>query len=71
MKKKTAIYAVEVVEKRLIFVRAASRMNAIRRVNRGEGDYIIKNSDEVAVRARLYRPDKKYAVLQVRAKSRA
>jgi len=70
MKKKTSIYVVEVVEKRLISVRAASRMDAIRRVNRGEGDYIIKNGDEVAVRARLDRPDKKYAVLQVRAKRR-
>ncbi len=64
------IYAVEVIEKRLVSVAAASRMDAIRRVNRGGGDYIVKDGDEVAVRARLYRPDRKYAVLQVRAKSR-
>ena len=65
------IYAVEVIEKNIVSVAADSAPDAVRRVNRGEGDYITKDGDEVAVRARLYRPDKKYAVLQVRAKRRA
>lgn len=62
------IYVVEVIEKRLVSVAAGSRRDAINRVNRGQGDYITEGCDEVAVRARLYDPDKKYAVLRVGTK---
>lgn len=65
------LYAVEVIEKRLVSLRAAARKDAIRRVNAGQGDYMTEGGDEVAVRARLYNPDKKYAVLQVRTNKRA
>ncbi len=65
------IYAVEVIEKKLVSVSAMSRQDAMRRVNRGEGDYIAAEGEEVAVRARRYDPDKKYGVLQVRTKGRA
>lgn len=62
------IYVVEVVEKKLVSVRAMSRRDAVRRVNGGQGSYITEGGDEVAVRARLYDPDKKYAVLRVGTK---
>ncbi len=62
------IYVVEVVEKRLVSVLARSGADAVKRVNRGQGDYITEGCDEVAVRARLHDPDKKYAVLQIGTK---
>jgi len=62
------IYAVEVMDKRIVSVAARSRRDAVRRVNRGEGDYITEGGDEIAIHARLYNPDKKYAVLRVGSK---